>query len=57
MGKKESESVAVQGKVSVIRDLGYNYMIARRSKQAGSVSGVRFLMNSLYSLWEREAHL
>lgn len=49
MGKKESESVAVQGKVSVIRDLGYNYMIARRKKQAGGIS-LRGAVSNEFSL-------
>lgn len=59
MGKKDSRSVAVQGKVSVIRDLGYNYMTARREKHAGGVSLQGTVSNefSLVLMGEREAHL
>lgn len=58
MGKKDSESVAVQGKVSVIRDLGYNYMIARRKKHAGGIS-LQGMVSNEFSLFlmGREAHL
>lgn len=47
----------LEGKVSVIRDLGYNYTIARRKKHAGGISLQSMIPNEFSLPYSKEPHL